>query len=189
MSRRRAVAFLVLLATAMVLVYSLLRQTRAPAVDVQADSLGPQYVLQDAELTRYGANGAPEIRAHAVQLDQYRSGRTTGENLRVTTLDPLHPWTATAPHGDLQRRGQPIYLYGDVQAHGRWPDTLQPLTITSAHLWLDPATHELHTNALVTLTSSGRTGTAERGMRANWLAHSLLLLGKVHMNYEVPASR
>lgn len=171
----------------MVLIYSLLRQTRTPSVDTQADSLGPQYVLQDAELTRYGANGVPEIRAHAVQLDQYHSGRTTGSGLRVTTLNPQHPWIATAQHGDLQGRGQPIYLYGDVQAHGRWPDTLQPLTITSTHLWLDPATHELHTNALVTLTSQGRTGTADHGMRANWLTHSLSLLGKVHMNYEVSA--
>lgn len=183
--KRRTFMPLILTALAAALVYSLLHQTAPRKRPVTTSQETPQYALQDVELTRYGSNGEPRLRAHAVEVDQFPGGRITGTGLRVTTLHGDSAWTATAPHGQLGHRNQPLHLTGGVQAHGEWPDTGAPLTINTPQLWIDPRNHELHTSAKVQLASARRNGTAT-GLRANWLTQNLSLLANVHLDYDVP---
>lgn len=188
MNPHRVLLPLVLTTAAGALVYSLLRSVPPATSPAVFDTAAPRYALLDVKMTRYGRDGTPRLHATAAEIDQYADGSIVGTHMTVTTLQGARAWTASAPHGEIAGRDQPLALAGGVVAHGTWPDTGTPVTLSTPTLWIDTTRHTLHTDSKVALTSPTRNGTAT-GMRADWLTQDLSLLHDVHLDYDVPASR
>lgn len=185
MKKRHYFLPMFLLAAIAALLYNLYSETRV-ATPRTSSANPPRYVLEDASWVHYDAAGQPTVSGHAARIDYYSDKSATGSQLEVTVpRQNGTAWTATAPHGEIPRGNQQLHLYGQVQAHGQWPDTGQPLQIDTRQLWINPKTHELHTDALVTLSSASRNGRAT-GLNSNWQARTMHLESNVKMSYDQP---
>jgi LPS export ABC transporter protein LptC len=145
----------------------------------------PRYTLNDAVITRYDADGVASMRATAKTLEYFDDESAHGETLNVDVLSGVRtPWKITAPSGLLPAHGHAFMLEGDVLAAGNWPDNLEPVTVHTTQLWVDPDQHEIHTDRLATFKSVTRDGSAI-GLRSNWIDRNMSLLNDVKMRYEV----
>lgn len=183
MTARRAVLPLLLLAGAGALLYNLYLQSRSDVTATPNQNL-PRYTLEDVDWVRYDPQGQASLKGHAARIDYYADQSATGSQLDVTLLRPRgSPWTATADSGVMPAGEKRIRLDGKVRVDGQWPDNDRAMQIDTTRLWVDPQTHELFTDAGVTLHSSGRDGSAT-GMRADWLTQTVNLYADVRMTYD-----
>lgn len=182
MTARRAVLPLLLMASAIALLYNLYLQSRVAPV-ARGSGNPPRYTLNDVDWVRYNDAGQPSLRGHAAQIDYYNDQSATGKTMRVTVLrNDNTAWTATSPSGEMPTNQNRLRLDGKVQIRGRWPDNNQPLQIDTTRLWIDPHVHELSTDAVVILSSPMRNGSAT-GLRADWMTRTLNLFADVKMTY------
>lgn len=183
MTARRALLPLLLLAGAGALLYNLYMQSR-PAAPTTPDENLPRYTLDDVDWVRYDFQGQPSLKGHAANIDYFSNQQATGDKLAVTLLRPRGtPWTATADSGIMPAGEKRIRLDGKVKVNGQWPDNSRAMQIDTTQLWIDPQTHELFTDAGVTLHSSGRDGSAT-GLRADWMTQTVNLYADVRMTYD-----
>lgn len=183
MNARRTVLVTVL-AVLVALLYLLQQVDDSAITKAEVDNRLPRYTLHQAVLTRYDAQGQPSLRATADQLEYFDDESAVGRNMVVDVLSGTRtPWHATAPVGHLPAHEHAFVLDDDVVADGNWPDNDEPLNVRTTQLWVDPDTHELHTDQKVVFTSATREGTAI-GLRSNWKLQDLHLLKDVNMRYD-----
>lgn len=183
MSRRRSWVALGLCLAAAALFYQLQRQQPSPPGTVRQDHL-PRYTVSDAQWTRYGADGTPSLTGQAAQVEYFDDGSGRAQDLKVTALS-FHgsPWVLSAPTAVLPAGSDEAELLGGVELVGQWPDNDTPLKLQIADLWLSPDERRLHSDAPLTVTGSGRSGSAV-GVRGDWGAQHLELLSDVQMQYD-----
>jgi LPS export ABC transporter protein LptC len=167
--------------------YYTLQRMGAPAAAPAAAPAGlPLYTLDQAELTRYGADGAPTLRGIAQRIDYFPDQSAQAYDLQVDLLAAEGaPWRLSAPAALLPAQARRFELSGPVLAQGRWPDDGSALQVRTEQLWIDPDLHEIATDAPVDLAGDTRQGRA-LGLRADWSARNLWLLHDVQMQYEAP---
>jgi LPS export ABC transporter protein LptC len=144
----------------------------------------PRYTLTDADLVRYDSDGTPSLHgeAHTVEYFDDDSGHATQVQVDLLGDDNEVAWhliSATALQPPHDKR---ILLDSPVLATGRWPDSGEAVTVTTAKVWIDPNSHVFQTDQPVAARSATRTADAI-GMNADWLAQRLRLLRDVKTVY------
>ena len=149
----------------------------------------PRYTLHMAELTRFDADGNPNLfgTADSVEYFDDQSGRAHNLAMDLVASDDK-TWHLTSPAATLPARERRFMLEGPVVANGQWPDSGEKLTIRTDRLWIEPDQHQIQTDAPVHLQSPTRTGDAV-GLRSDWTARRLQLLHDVNMTYQAPKTR
>jgi len=167
------------------LYYTLQRIDDVAIAPTAPDNTVPRYTLHDALMTRYDASGTPSLRATAKTLQYFDDESAKGDEMVVDVLSgPKTPWNIVSPKATLPAHSHTFLLEGgDVVAKGNWPDNNEPVTVVTTLLWVDPDTHEMHTDRGLTFQSATRDGSAT-GMRSNWTEQNMSLLNDVKMHYE-----
>lgn len=161
---------------------SLVESPEAPSASL------PRYTLSGATLTRFDADGEPNLRGKADAIEYYDDQSGHAHNLQVDLVaDDDSAWHLTSPTATLPPHQRRFMLDGPVVASGQWPDNGEDVALHTDRLWVDPDRHEIDTDAAVEVQSRSRSGTAV-GLRSDWVARSMQLLHNVKMTYQTPPS-
>jgi LPS export ABC transporter protein LptC len=152
-----------------------------PAVDAQ-----PRYQVADARWIRYDEHGQPEFEANAESIEYFDDESARLASIEMHSLGGASsPWRISAPEGFAPAHShQRMQLRGGVSANGHWPEG-EPLSFQTPYLWIDETSHQIYTDAPVSVRGPGRSASAA-GMRADWIGKSVELLGQVRTQYETP---
>lgn len=149
------------------------------------ESTRPRYLLKDAEWTRFDAQGRPQLRAQAREIDYFDDRSAQLRDVQVDRLGGTDgPWRITSPLGLVPASEQRISLKKPVTVRG----ALQgggPIEMATTSLWIDFTRREIYTDDPVRLTGPNRSARA-RGMRADWAGTRVQLLREVEIEYARP---
>ena len=149
-------------------------------------AMAPRYTLKQAELTRFNAEGEPELSAVADTIDYFDDASGVAHDLQVDLISAgVRTWHLKSPTASMPTHQHRFLLDGPVLVDGHWPDNGEPVQAQTSSLWVDPDAHSLQTDDAVDVRSVSRNGNAN-GMNADWAGHNLDLLHRVRMTYVTP---
>ncbi len=168
------------------LYYTFQRMDNSVVEAPEVPSALPRYTLVGAELTRFDADGEPNLRGQADSIDYFDDQSGHAHNLVMDLVaDDDRTWHLSSPTATLPAHQRRFMLDGPVLANGQWPDNGEPLALRTDRLWVDPDRHEIDTDAAVEVQSKSRNGSAT-GLRSDWVGQSMQLLHNVKMTYQTP---
>lgn len=187
MSRLRTLwpFLLLILAAAYIVAHSMRRDADLADAAPATIEREPLYVAEHATWTRYAADGAPQVRAQADQIDYYDDRSIT---MTTVTLDRLGStqghWHLEAPRGSVPPAAQRMLLQPDVAIRGESSHDL-PTTIAARDVWVDWGQRTISSDQPIRGNAPNRAIKA-KGWQTDFDATQIQMKGQVEVQYDAP---
>ncbi len=155
---------------------------RAPAGANEEPSNNSRYELQNAEWTRYGDDGAVDLRARADRIDYYDN-----RSMLLTTVEmdrlggEQGRWQLQAAEGQVPAGESRVRLQPDVRIDGTLSSGA-PAQLETRNVWVDWTRKTITSAEPVKMTSPGRELRAI-GMETDWAGEHIQFKKQVEVRY------